>query len=411
MGRVATHQVAGLDFIDKLYFTQLFVCCAMSQEERNILMRIIGRVEEEVEKLHLAVIEAAVFRNAIFSMLEVAISNNLTDLGKSFHIDVPPMPEDLKKVSPELSRYNRIYLIGMVMAAFEMSKKVNLSKAVEIVENLAAEFSAAPAVVRYDLSERCFALEYLNGPIDCFAWLCKVRVLSITKTTPERLPKRFHTEFLLRLVMICEFEDVCAHFRRTRDQGNSAAVMLDAAEKFEHSTATIARLFELDTKHRGAMVDRELRRSFSVLSVNELNSEQAWQRLFSEIGSRRGRFRISDGTLASWLGTLGAAMVEIQRRIVGDEKPIYVEICNEGSITDTVMLMLNELGFTINPRTLYERRRKLRQGNLRVIQIYYDILRKENVAIPAEYDDVLYFGLVPIMGDNPGSPSKAKLTS
>lgn len=401
MGRVASHQVAGLDFIDKLYFTQLLVFCTMSQAERNILERIIGRIEEEVEKLHLAVVEAAVFRNAIFSMLEVAISNNLTDLGRSFHIDAPPMPEDLKKVSPALSEHNRIYLMTMVRATVEMSKQVDLRQAVKIVEHLATEFSDAPAVVRYDLSERCFALEYLNGPLACFAWLCKVRVLNVTKTTPERLPEEFHTEFLLRLVMMCEFEDVCAHFRRILEPGNPAALMLDAAKTFEHSAATRARLFELETKLRGAMVIPELRSSFSVLSLDDLNSEQALQRFFSQIGSRRGRFRISNGTIASWLGTLGAAMVEIQHRIVGNKKPIYIEICNEGSITDTVMLKLKKLGFVINPRTLYERHRELRQGNLRIVQVYYNILEKEDVAIPPQYDDMFYFGLVPIMGDNP----------
>ncbi len=251
MGRVASHQVAGLDFIDKLYFTQLLVCCTMSQAERNILERIMGRIEEEVEKLHLGLVESAVFRNAICSMLEVAISNSLTDLGKSFHLDVPPMPEDLKKARPRVEELHRNFLMAMVIATVEMSKKVDLSQAVKIVERLAPEFSDAPAVVRYDLSERCFALEYLNGPMACFAWLCKARVLNITKTTPERLPEEFHTEFLLRLVMICELEDVYAHFHRILEPGNPAALMLDAAKTFEHSAATRARLFELETKLRG----------------------------------------------------------------------------------------------------------------------------------------------------------------
>lgn len=400
MGRIANHQVAGLDFIDKLYFTQLLVYCSMSQAERNILERVIVRVEKEVEKLHLPVFEAAVFRNAIYSMLEVALSNNVSDLGKSFHVDLPPFSEDLKTARSKIEEFIRNYLMALVMASVEVSKQVDLSKAVEILESLALEFSDAPAVVRYDLSERCFALKYLNGPMDCFAWLCKVRVLNSTKTTPERLPVAFNTEFLWRLVMMCEFEDVCAYFKRLLKSGNLAAVMLDASEKFEYSAASREKLFKLETKFRGAMVTPELSSSFCVLLRDDLKSEQALQRFFSQIGSRRGRYRISEGTIASWLGTLGAAMVEILYRLEGNIAPIYVEIFNEGSLTDTVRLKLKDLGFSINSRTLYERHRELCQGNLRVVKVYYDILVKEDVAIPPHEDDVFYFGLVPIMSDN-----------
>lgn len=75
-------------------------------------------------------------------------------------------------------------------------------------------------------------------------------------------------------------------------------------------------------------------------------------------------------------------------------KPIYDDINNAGSITDDVANLINERGFTINGRTLYQRHHEFSKKVFRQVHIYHQLLKKYGVAFSSHQDDMMYYSLI-----------------
>lgn len=112
------------------------------------------------------------------------------------------------------------------------------------------------------------------------------------------------------------------------------------------------------------------------------------------------RYRIWNGTLASWPGALGAAMLQIKLRSKRRPgKPLYNDLNNTGSITDDVAKLLKKHGFTINGRTLYQRHHEFSEKIFRQIRTYHYLLKKYGVAFSAHQDDVMFYSLISSTAD------------
>lgn len=98
---------------------------------------------------------------------------------------------------------------------------------------------------------------------------------------------------------------------------------------------------------------------------------------FATMGYVYTRYRIWNGTLASWPGALGAAMLQIKLRSKRRPgKPLYNDLNNTGSITDDVAKLLKKHGITINGRTLYQRHHEFSENIFRQIRTYHYLFEK-----------------------------------
>ena len=161
------------------------------------------------------------------------------------------------------------------------------------------------------------------------------------------------------------------------------------------SSDTISTL--LEQKYRFEERNRlpSLRNKIHVFKVGQEGDFDYAKTFFATVGQVCTRYRIWNGTLASWLGALGAAMVEIYSRSMHRPgKPIYDDLNNAGSITDDVATLLNERGFTIKDRTLYQRHHEFSEKVFRQIRTYHLLLKKYGVAFSAHHDDMMFYSLI-----------------
>jgi len=99
--------------------------------------------------------------------------------------------------------------------------------------------------------------------------------------------------------------------------------------------------------------------------------------------------RMFNGTQASWLGTLGAFYVAMERSHKS-KRAIYCECNNEGTITDVIVKRLKKFGFTMSSRSLYLRYKYVKKDNYSHIRYYYSMVANLPVILPWNSDSNLY---------------------
>lgn len=73
-----------------------------------------------------------------------------------------------------------------------------------------------------------FAWNFIAAPVDCFTWLSKMGVLRSAKHPGTALTARYGPEFLQRLALLCELDELRSFIRRsTAAKGSNGAVMFD----------------------------------------------------------------------------------------------------------------------------------------------------------------------------------------
>lgn len=114
------------------------------------------------------------------------------------------------------------------------------------------------------------------------------------------------------------------------------------------------------------------------------------------------------GTLASWLGFLGAGMIQMQiRNSESKDQAIFNTCNNKGTITDIVKQRLLEYGLQINPDTLYRNHAIMKETTLPLLSTYCELTRNVGVVMSSLEDDILYLSLFAQIDNMP--PKKGQL--
>lgn len=91
----------------------------------------------------------------------------------------------------------------------------------------------------------------------------------------------------------------------------SAASVLVRNNNLKLNENYIERLLDVEHSFNEASLRPSLR-DVPLITIRDFNNPQRVQKFFSNWGSRKTRLRMHTGTLASWPGYLGAAMIEIR---------------------------------------------------------------------------------------------------
>jgi len=154
------------------------------------------------------------------------------------------------------------------------------------------------------------------------------------------------------------------------------------------------------------------------ITVCDFKNPKRVKNFFSNWGSRKTRLRMHTGTLASWPGFLGAAMLEIRLTneylSAAQEKfcqgtlsvamtdlkvpPIFNAFDNQNTLSEGVQRKLAAYGLRINADTLYRTHVMLRKTTLHILHSYCQLTRKTGVVMSATEDDIWYMSLF-IHGD------------
>ncbi len=294
----------------------------------------------------------------------------------------------------QVDELNRDYFLGMVISIMQKVHGDLVASAYQIAGELAHKFHDAPAVVRYRLVERCLSYEFQQAPLDFLIWLLKQGVIVSSKNQPERLTELPLETVIARICLLCEFENIRNHVGRSISDVNIADLMLKNSAR-KPPIETISELFDLKFKNERLRHYESLSTHIYAFNIERLCDVNYIKYFFEKINEYGSRLRIWPGTLASWVGVLGAVLVEIDRASCPIKKAIYIEANNIGTITDDVAKSLKKRGLTIHGRTLYQRHHGELLGKIfKQVQVYYKIIDSNGVAIRPHFEDFFYYAVI-----------------
>lgn len=407
MGRISASHTAGLDLIDKLFFNQILVQCLFT-EELLWLKDLDTDLDRELTHKGVTGVQRQVVRHGVLCMLEAELSESLLRLREVFPDKLPALPENIKIHQYEqLQRYNLDYFQGTVLAVLSKSHQCDQLVVIEITNSLLGKYKKAPATVRYQLVERMFSYEFINAPIDCFTWLAKMGVLDSSKYPGYRLDARHSPEFLERLTLLCELDVQRDYNQRVTCQDGDISWNLTSGIK-NLSKKTRRLLFSQVLKAIEVNEMTNLKHSFPIVSLTELEKPDSIQHFFSSMATYATRVRVFQGSLAGWIGMLCGGSVEVLSQRPDQKKHIYSADaeCNEGSVTDYISKGMSYRGFPINARTIYERHRDFKETILKMVTTYYHMMLSANVAIPPYMNDLVYHGMILQVGQLKPKPRR-----
>ncbi|MDA7087253.1 hypothetical protein PH586_12740 [Pseudomonas sp. SA3-5] len=406
MARITKAQKAGLDFLDLVFFNELVVYRGMDAEERRQLETVIQRVTQMTESRYSGR-ECEIIKHLAYYFLEVSLANTSEELRQAIPVEVP-QPDLPKETIEAVDRHTNAFQMGFMLAVTRKSTGVDASYALEIADALKGEFVGYSALVRRDLLKRCFVREFKDVSVGVYCWLTVAGVLPVTKNSPDRIGSEFDEKFITRLALLADYEMITHGLNMLISKDNSICVFLGRRE-FNLTEATVDRLLDIQ-KHFNEAVTKSSLRGIPLINTRDLTSMEQIQDFFERWGIRKVRLRMHAGTLASWLGILGAGMVELQlwREYVHAARKKYpngtgsVEIAelkvaaifnacdNQHTITEFVKDRLSEYGLKINPDTLYRSHSMMRKTILRLLGRYCKLTRDAGVVMSPIYDDTFY---------------------
>lgn len=409
MARITNTQKAGLDFLDQMFFNELVVRRGMNTEDQQQLDTIITRVTQMTEKEYSGS-EAEIIKHLVYYFLEVTLTDTYYGRGKAIPKGVKHL--DLSKETIEaIDHYARNLQLAFMLSLTEQSTGFDASYALEIFEVVKDEFVGYSAIVRRDLAWRCFVSEFRDASLNSYCWLSASGVLPLTKNSPDRIRSNFDAEFMMRLTLMADYGMITHYLKVTLSNINTASAVLEHW-KHDLKESAIDRLLNIQKVFNESSTKSSLH-NIPMINIFDLNEKNRVQYFFEQWGKRKVRLRMHPGTLASWLGFLGAGLVEMQlvtehhstakekfeNSVESDEisdlkVPAIFNTCdNRDTITEFVKQRLLEYGLQINSDTLYRVHSSMRKTTLPLLEIYCRMTRDSGVVMPATYDDTFYMSL------------------
>lgn len=414
MARITKEQKAAMDLVDQLCFDQLVVYGGMDAAERQQLNKIVTRVNQMAEEKYTGA-NAEAIKHMAYCFLEVYLVNSRDELRKAIPVDVGTLDLPEETIAA-FDRYNTDYQLAFMLVLVEKATGFDASYALEIAEALKDEFAGYSALVRRDLVKRCLAWEFEDAPLMAYCWLTVTEVLPAKKNAPERINNPVKPEFVTRLTLLASHEMLMHNLKITLGKTSAASVLvrnnlLKLNENYIDSLLDVERVFT------EASLKPSLR-GVPQITVCDFKNPKRVKNFFSNWGSRKTRLRMHTGTLASWPGFLGAAMLEIRLTneylSAAQEKfcqgtlsvamtdlkvpPIFNAFDNQNTLSEGVQRKLAAYGLRINADTLYRTHVMLRKTTLHILHSYCQLTRKTGVVMSAIEDDIWYMSLF-IHGD------------
>lgn len=412
MARLTPSHIAGLDLIDKLFFNQILVFCCFSEELRW-LIELDKDLECELTERGLAGPHRQVVKHSVTSLLEADLSESMLQLKEVYPDVCPDFPSNLDRgICNKVEEHDRFFFKAAFLAVLSKAHQCDSNASVQISGKLVEKYRNAPATFRYRLSDRLFAWNFMAAPVDCFTWLSKMGVLKSSKHPGKFLTERYGPEFLHRLVLLCELDELRSFMRRSSGtKGSNGVVMFDEMSRSGNLTPeAISSLMNKAFKELQVTSMPHLKNSFPCMHLGRLQDSATVQRFFANLNNYSLRVRTFQGGLSSWTGMLCGGIVEVLAGISEENTAIYAAQFNDGTLTDRISKAMSLRGFLITDRAIYERHRDFKETILKAVETYYRMKLGENVAFPPHSPDVTYDALMIGLARLKSSPQHLSIT-
>lgn len=384
-------QKAAFDAIDSLHFSQVVMSLIYEEPAAEWYPRILGRINGLLHKTGITGKQAEITRHYLLAALEIYLSvdsnyfSNMDELHKKSDAGGTPYCRIMHEQFAEHARNFSIAMLSKLARENGVDSEFLVGATEELMNDKALALSTMPYLVRYRLTECCFALEYPDAPLGFYRELVSLGVIPCGKYSPDNDKIGNVSGSELSLLLICA--GLLFEFKMLQ---RSMAVMISLQEN-----GTIV-FPDLDSRMPRAerkniadyykrlvdiwLLEAQPNSSASFKCKDRVSAKDAEQHL-----KNMSRFyfhkRMFGGTQGSWLGTLGAFDIEVSRW----EEPgvaIYYESNNKHTISEKISSKLKASGFSISARNLYLRHKVIRKDSYSKVRYYCGLLMNQSCMIP-----------------------------
>ncbi|MCE1608895.1 hypothetical protein [Enterobacter ludwigii] len=364
--------------------------------------RILGRINGLLQKTGITGKQAEITRHYLLAALEIYLSvdsnyfSNMDEYHKKTDAGGAPYNRVMHEQFAEHARNFSIAMLSKLARENGVDSEFLVRATEEMMNDTALALSSMPYLIRYRLTECCYALEYPDAPLGFYRELASREIVSCRKYSHKAPPSVNEPGSDLSLLFIR-----AGLLFELKMLQRSLAVMISLQENGSIVFPALdSRMPRTDRKNIADyykrivdiwLLEAQPNSSASFKCKDRVSTTEAEQLL-----KKMSRFyfhkRMFGGTQGSWLGTLGAFDIEVSRW----EEPgvaIYYEINNKNTISQKISSKFKASGFSISARNLYLRHKVIRKDSYSKVRYYCSLLMNQPCMIPWHLNDNSYYDM------------------
>ncbi|WP_329761684.1 hypothetical protein [Stenotrophomonas maltophilia] len=385
MAKTLNTKAAGLDLVDRLYRNQLLVDLAFSEDERDCLVEIAKLARGLLLKEGYSDLELERAVHCVLTCIESQVADNLIDHVDRYGLDIP-LPEDLDRETYDRAEsFSRDYATASFLAYGTMGSE-DTSGIVRVVNALAQICADLPALLRHRLAERVFAAEFPLASLEILTWLARNDILVPAKYRGTSGLQHSLGPVSIRAVSLWQQDNIRLVIQSSMPGHDSTVIHRTISQGFakhlsEAGMIWIAEVLRTETKRarsrsakRVPYIDPGQWEDSNYLqsTLKNLRTFAPWSR--AEL--------CAQSTVVSDIGASLLARAKLMNStrglIRGDElKP---------TLSDEISLVVNQHGFQMSARTMYNRLKEYEVRADRIIRCC-SVMREAGMTYPVEYPD------------------------
>ncbi|EKS6642006.1 hypothetical protein QCD58_000752 [Enterobacter hormaechei] len=395
-------QKAAFDAIDSLHFSQVVMSLIYGEPLAEWYPRILGRINSLLAKTGITGKQAEITRHYLLAALEIYLSvdsnyfSNMDEHHKKTDAGGAPYNRVMHEQFAEYARNFSIAMLSKLARENGVDSEFLVEATEELMNDKALALSSMPYLIRYRLTECCYALEYHDAPLDFYRELASREIISCRKYSHKAPPSLNEAGSDLSLLFIRA--GLLFEFKMLQ---RSLAVMISLQEN--GSIVFPALDSRMPRTDRKIIADYYKRIVDIWLLEAQPNSSASFKCKYrvsttdaEQLLKNMSRFyfhkRMFGGTQGSWLGTLGAFDIEVSRW----EEPgvaVYYEMNNKNTISEKIRSKIEGSGFSISARNLYLRHKVIRKDSYSKVRYYCGLLMNQPCMIPWYLNDNSYYDM------------------
>ncbi|MFV0265376.1 MAG: hypothetical protein ACK5M5_06575 [Limnobaculum xujianqingii] len=395
-------QKAAFDAIDNLHFSQVVMSVIYADPAAEWYPRILGRINGLLQKTGITGKQAEITQHYLLAALEIYLSvdsnyfSNMAEQHKESDTGGTPYNRVMHEQFAEYARNFSIVVLSKLASENGVDSEFLVGATEELMNDKALALSTMPYLIRYRLTECCFALEYPDAPLGFYRELVNRKIISCKKYSFnfDKIVKESGAELSLLFIragLLFEFKML----------QRSIAVMISLQQNSAITLPTLdSRMPHTERKNIADyykrlvdiwLLEAQPNSSASFKCKDRLSATNA-ERLLKHMSRFYFHKRMFGGTQGSWLGTLGAFDIEVSRW----EEPrlaIYYEMNDENTISKNTSSKFGAYGFSISARNLYLRHKVIRKDSYSKVRYYCGLLMNQPCMIPWYLNDNSYYDM------------------
>ncbi|HHR5823489.1 TPA: hypothetical protein ACS70U_001454, partial [Providencia alcalifaciens] len=208
MPSVTNLQKAAFDAIDTLHFNQIVMGLICRESIEEWYPWIINGINKILKKAGLTGKEAEITKHYLLSALEIRLTADdkyLSDVAKSFKELNPDVPSYNRETFEKVTNHERTFCIAMLSIIANqngVTTEFLLQATEELMNDEVLALSTMPFIIRYRLTECCYAYEYPDAPFLFYHELVNRNIIACGKYSrkTDKYMKELNSELSLLFI-------------------------------------------------------------------------------------------------------------------------------------------------------------------------------------------------------------------